>query len=163
MANDILQKSVTPVVFTWGTSDVNLESLANGDACCSAPVTDASPSIRRYIIAADILVNTSSAPTDNNLIKFYLARIIDGRADGNVSASVSAEYTSDADVEYIERSCQLVHALSVADTANITYTTSFIVEDPGIAWTLIVVNNTGQALAASGHEINHVATNPEIQ
>ena len=164
MVSDTLQKSGSPTAFTWGSADDLLENLANGDAVSSDPITDASPSIRRYLISASIAVHVDSAPNANSLIKFYLSRIVDGKADGGISTSVSEEHTEAADVNYIERSCQFVQPISVAATVNITYTTSFVIEDPGIAWALIIVNNTGQALGADGtHEVNYVTLNPEAQ
>lgn len=154
MANDILEILSASTAITS-----TLASLANNSARQTDQVVDASPSVPQARVFYRIRTGTS--PTDGGVIEFYLSRADDNgteHADGNTGAS-DAAFSGNVD------ELELVHVQIVKNTSDTDYRGSFLINDPGTDWRLVVLNKTGVALNSTGgnHYIRYRAENMQIQ
>jgi hypothetical protein len=162
MPNEIQSKYSTPTAsFT-----ITLNSLVDGDGRQSTAVTpglNVAPQVR---ISGNIV--TGAAPTVNTLVEFYIARGDDAASqiyDGDCGA-VDAGWGVIATVDQPTQTTPMVEfvfALVVTATANNPYEFSFMVNNPGPDWVLIVMNQTGDALNAANNVMQYRYVTPEIQ
>lgn len=156
MTNNILQSIGTSTAFT-----ITLDSLADGAGRVSAPITDGSPSVSKYMIFACSAIG-ASAPDAGSLIKFYLVRADDASSEHR-DGGVGAGDTAISNLSRFEKQAQLVHVQVVEATDTVVYKCSFVIEDPGTDWQIAVVNHTGQALASSGSYVRYRTVIDQIQ
>lgn len=150
---DILTIAASP-----GTVTITLASLADGAARQSTQITDASPSIPEYTVAAKITTGTS--PTAGGRLEVYLARSDDGSPeirDGGTG-------TSDAAYSGTKDELELLRIVRVDGTSDQAYQFSMIVRNPGTDFVIVVVNETGVALNSTGgnHAVREVAQNQQV-
>ena len=145
MANLINSAYGTATAFT-----ITLDSLADAGERQSTQVTDvAGPQVR---IWATIV--TDSSADANSLVEFYLART-DGTIQAGGGGASDAAWTGD------KNSVQFIGAL-VVQAGAATYKTSYLVDDPGPSFHVIVSNETSDALG-SGCSMRYRSITPEVQ
>lgn len=154
MANEILSKYGSSTAITC-----TIASLANGSARQSDQVTDASPSAPK--VAVYYYITTGTSPTASSVIEFYISRADDNgteHADGATGTS-DAAYSGDLNT------LQFVKNQIVTSTSDTGYKGSFIVDEPGTDWRVVIKNSTGAALnATSGnHWLRYRSIIPEVQ
>ena len=139
------------ITLNANVTDTNAQASASVDA--ATPLTPVAPQVEFFYS-----ITTSGTPDDNSLIEFYFAR-----SDGTIRDGGLAGSDALLGVDATPKSqLQFVHAQVVSNTAA-TYAGSFIVDNPGPSWQLVVTNETGEALAASPHDINYRYISPEVQ
>jgi hypothetical protein len=163
MANEVLTK--------YGASaalDIpDLPGLAVGHMCWSAPVTDASPSMPKVMIHYKIVAH-STAPAAGGTVEFYLSRGDDNGTEVRDMGELGTltdhgTVVEGASVSRAVTCLQLVGLLVIDGTADVVYTGSFIIDEPGTDWNLVVRNNMSQQVAAAGSLINYRVMCSEIQ
>ena len=153
--------SVTPVPL--GTNFVTLDGLAVAAIAWSDPIANASPAAPRVLVHYRIKMN-ASAPAANGTIQFLLARydgtIRDHSDIGTMTATGST--TTAAAVIRAVANLQLLKSEVVDATAAAVYEGSFIIEDPGTSWQLLIYNGTSQAFNAtsSPHLVEYQTITP---
>lgn len=154
MPNDILSQIDASAALT-----ITLGSLANGSGRVSAAVSNASPSKPRVILFAQIELGTS--PNSNSLVDLYLIR---GDA---ASPNIQDDNAGTSDAAFNVLNAQLIGSLRAgasAATGDILRG-SFVIDEPGLLWSIGVVNRSGVALDATNgnHVLRYNYVNPEIQ
>lgn len=117
--------------------------------------TDDAQMIRIYF-----KVTTGTSPTANKSIQFYLIT-----ADDPSSPNVITDGAGTADAGLTVVSAQQVYVVQTTSTSNQTYQDSFLIRNPGMAWAIAVVHDTGVNLNSTGsnHAIRYVKENVEVQ
>ena len=145
MANLINSSYGSATAFT-----ITLDSNGDGVGQQSTQVTDvAGPQVRVW--ATIVTVAGSDA---NTLVEFYIART-DGTiqaGSGGASNAVWANHKSEV---------QLVHCLVVDGDVG-TFKCSFLIDDPGPSFHIIVFNETGDDLG-TGCSMRYRSITPEVQ
>lgn len=138
---------------------ISLASLASSTAGVgrqSTIVDNTTDKWQRIHLYAKVTVGTT--PTANRSIRFYLIKTDnDAYSTDNAGAS-DAGITID--------NARYIGAIFVdATTSNVAYYGDFEIENPGPKWGIIVVQDTGVALHATGgnHVISWIGDNPEVQ
>jgi len=154
MANEILDKYGAATALT-----ITLASLGDGSGRQAAQVTDASPSAKKVRVWAKVTTGTS--PTANQTIEFYVSRADDDAtelAPGSTGTSDAAYSNTKSELEFLD-------AITVTGTSDATYIKSFVIEEPGTDWRLVVFNESGDALNSTGsnHEIVYRSVIDEVQ
>ena len=168
MANEIHAKYAAVATLTiepHKDADDNTTGLEDEEGRCSAVVTGGTaPQIRFYY-----KVTTANTPTTNSLIECYLARGSTGATDlvaggGDGVADVSDGLSTTA-APLMKKQTQFVHAQVTTGTSGDTYTGSFLVDDPGPDWRLVIVNETGATFdtTAGNHVVQYRYITPEVQ
>lgn len=149
----------TEISDSYGTSTaltISLGGLTDGSMRQSAQVTHSTvpPAVAVYY-----QITTASATVDE-IIEFFLARADDDgteHRDGDTGTTDAAFAGNKGDLIK-------VHAVAV-HTASGIHTGSFIVEDPGPDWVLVVANESGASLNATGsnHYVRYRTITPESQ
>ena len=145
MASAILSQIAASASLT-----ISLASIADGSGRVSAGVSNPSPSYPRIILFAKIKLGTS--PNSNAIIELYLIR---GDAS---SPAIQDDNAGTADAAYTALNAQLIGTLRSAAAAATgdVLRGSFIIEEPGLYWSIGVKNRTGVALDATNG--NHALT-----
>lgn len=154
MPSEILSKYGSFTALT-----ITLASLADGGGRQATAVTGASPVAQKVRIWAK--VTTGTTPTVNSTIQFFISR-----ADDDASELASgATGVSDAAYSNTKPELDWVESIQVTATSDKTYIKEFIIDDPGTDWRLVVFNETGAALNATGsnHEIGYRTVTKEGQ
>ena len=164
MPSNIDSQYTAPVALVFGSGNTHLTSLGDTDgAACDA--IDASGA-GALIVAPQVeilykITTGSVAPTDNTLIEFYFGRAksIAG-ADFATGSASGAEHTSPQ-----KSQLQFVHAQVVGTATATSYQGSFIVDNPGPFWQLLIVNEIGQDLDSTdtNQVVNYRYISPEVQ
>lgn len=154
MPNEILDKQGSFSALT-----ITLASLADGSGRQATQVTDTSPSVEWARVFAKVTTGTS--PTADSAIEFYISRADD---DGTELSSGSTG-ASDAAYSNTKSELEFVNAVKVSGTSDTTYVCEFLVYKPGSDWRLVVFNETGSSLNATGsnHEIGYRTVTDEVQ
>lgn len=166
-AGDVLHAYGAAAALDFDTAGATLKNLANLAVGWSAPVTDASPCPDRVMVHASIKVH-SSAPTAGGSIEFYLLRADDHATeirDGDTITSTDhGTNATAAVVARLRQNLGLVGLIIVDATADVVYQKSFVINDPGTDWVLLVYNGTGQVLANedSVHVVHYRSIMPQI-
>lgn len=139
---------------------ITLASLANNSAQQAAQVAPGLTAPPRVMVHYKIRTGTS--PTDNAPIEFYVSRADD---DATTEHADGGTGTADAAFSGNTDTLQLVHSQPVKNTSDTDYKGSFIIDEPGPDWRLVVLNKTGAALNATGsnHYIRYQSVTPEVQ
>jgi hypothetical protein len=152
--NDILMEygASTPLPCT-------LASLGNGSARQAAQVLDASPCAARVRVYYKLTTGTS--PTSGSLIEFYLSRADDDASEHADGATGTGDAAYSGNVDQLE----LVHTQPVTNASDTAYLGSFVLDDPGPDWRLVVKNATGVALnsTSGNHYLRYRAVSFEAQ
>jgi hypothetical protein len=164
MANEVLTKYGASTALDFSTL---LNSLAAGSIVWSAPVTDASPSMPRVMIHYQITAH-STAPAAGGTVEFYLSRADDNATevrDGSDLGTLTdhEDNATAANVARARQNLQLVGMMVCSNDANIVYTGSFVIDEPGTDWNLVVYNGMSQICAAAGNLVNYRVMCSEIQ
>ena len=173
MANEILSKYSASAALDFDGASTNscINSLANGAVAWCAPVTDASPCPPQVMLHSWIHVHTT-APTAGGTVEFYLLRADDNATeirDGEAIAATTDHgiYGTAAGVARLRTEAEFIGAIVVDAVTDITYRKSFVVNDPGTDWNIMIHNNTGQILRAqsdaTGSGVNWRSMIPEVQ
>tara|TARA_Y100000590_G_scaffold134233_1_gene153561 strand:- start:2446 stop:2922 length:477 start_codon:yes stop_codon:yes gene_type:complete len=158
MANEIQSKFGTPTALDFST---DLDGLLDQKAVKCADITAAgnvAPQVRIFGT-----ITTSASADANSLVEFYFARG-DGTIQAGGDTTAGAQLwngTGTGD----KNTVQFVHALVVQDGGTSTgpFSFSFLVDDPGPDWHLIVANETSDALHTSGNSVRYRYITPEVQ
>lgn len=163
MANEVHQKiDVALADFDFDANFDEIDSVADGDLVWSAPVTSCED-CERVQVLAEITVGT---PTKGNTIEFYVGRNFNSKYQGTDDDTFSdhGEATDSDDVYAILGALGPHVGLCVCDDEAATvYTVSFDIWYPTDSFNLFVYNNTGDAFAASGHDVAYRGWLPELQ
>jgi len=173
LPNEILSKFSASAALDFDGASTNacINSLAAAAVCWCAPVTDASPCPPAIMLHAWIHVH-STAPTANGTVEFYLLRADDNATeirDGEAIAVTTDHgiYTTAAGVARLRNEAEFIGAIVVDATTDITYQKSFVVNEPGTDWNVMIYNGTGQIFRAqsgsTGSGINWRSIIPEVQ
>ena len=129
---------------------ITLDALADtGERQSTQVTTVTGPQVRIWAT----IVTDSSADV-NSLVEFYIART-DGTIQTGGGGASDAAWTGD------KNTVQFVHAL-VVQAGAATYKCSFLVDDPGPSFHVIVSNETSAALG-SGCSMRYRSITPEVQ
>jgi hypothetical protein len=144
MANEILQKQDTSIVWSTGTSQlINLGSLANGDGRAGAEYDFGATFASRVRIQADLDFN--AAPTAGNTVDIYWSSSINGTDyDGECTGS-DAAYDSEDDMKRLH----YVGSLVASNDTN-PHIQSWVFYLPARYGLPVVSNQSGQALTSTG-------------
>jgi len=152
----------------FGADNVVLDALAAGAVAWCAPVVDASPCPSAIMIHFSIKV-CHTAPTAGGTIEFYLSRGDDHASeirDHGYLGTLTDHGTSTtaADIARLRLNGP-AKTVPIDATIDIVYTGSFIVDEPGTDWNLIIYNGTGQTLNATANQscVHWRAVTPDIQ
>ena len=142
--------------------DFDASDAANGlpdaENRCSALVTGGTaPQVRVFY-----KVTTANTPTTNTLIEFYLSVGSTGATDLVTAGGTDV----DGNIASFDKNQALfLHAQVTTGTSGASYIGSFVFDNPGDDWRLIVVNETGAALSSTqaDHDIQYRTITPEVQ
>jgi hypothetical protein len=104
-------------------------------------------------------VTTGTSPTNNRTINFYFIT-----ADAPTSPNIITDGAGTTDAGLTVQSAPLVHSITTLDTSDKTYQGSFLIRNPGKAWAICVVHDTGVALNATGsnHLLRYIYENQVV-
>jgi len=161
MANEIHAKLGAIATLTI-RPDFDASDLANGlpdtENRCSTVVTGGTaPQVRVFY-----KVTTANTPTTNTLIEFYLSVGSTGATDLVTAGGTDV----DGNIASFDKNQALfLHAQVTTGTSGASYIGSFVFDNPGDDWRLIVVNETGAALSSTqaDHVIQYRTITPEVQ
>ena len=154
MASEILSKYGGLVNLTH----TELADLANTNGMSCLSVATASPVPPQVEINYEIVCQGASLVA-NSLIEFYLGRSDGAIADGDLDGADKDLGAAPTEVAEL----QFVHAQVIRAVNPSTYRGSFVVDNPGTSWQLVIVNNTGDAFDSTGHDVNCRTIAPEVQ
>lgn len=160
MANDILSQIDASVALT-----ISLASITEGNGRVSTAVSNASPSKPRIIIFAQITMGTN--PVANSIVELYLIR--GDAASPNIQDDNHGTGTPNgtSDDAFTAMNAQIIGTLRNSGTpaTGDVLRGSFIVDEPGLLWSIGVKNRSGVTLNGTGsnHVIRYSFVNPEIQ
>jgi len=149
-----------PITANFGSSTaltITLASLASSTAGVGRQsnlvdnTTDLGQMIRVYF-----KITTGTSPTDNKTINFYLIT-----ADAPSSANIITDGAGTTDASLTIQSAPLVQSITTLSTSDKTYQGSFLIRNPGKAWAICVVHDTGANLNATGsnHSLRYIYEN----
>lgn len=153
MANDILSQIDASAALT-----ISLASIATNAGRVSTAIGNASPSKPRVLIFAQIKMGTG--PNANGTVELYLIR---GDA---ASPNIQDDNAGAVDAAYTAVNAQFIGTLRNPDaTTGNVLRGSFVVDEPGLLWSIGVKNLSGVALDATGsnHVVRYQYVNPEVQ
>jgi len=168
MANEILTKFGASTALDFGPAASVFKNLADGSICWCAPVVDASPSAPQVMLHAWIKVH-STAPTAGGTIEFYLIRADDNGTEIRDGDTINTADHGTNDTAAVVTRCrneaEFIGAIVVDVTVSIVYHKSFVIDNPGTDWNVMVYQKTGQVLANedSVHGVNWRSMIPEVQ
>ena len=169
MASEIKSKYGSSTDLDFGSSFADLDGLANGSVAWCAPITPGTPCPPKINVHGQIKVS-SSAPATGAVVEFYLLRGDDNASelrDGADLGTLTAPGTMStaATIARARGNMALIHVIQVSTDTSAVYNFSFIVEDPGTDWQILVYNGTGQSLNAtsSPHKVRYRTITPESQ
>lgn len=155
--NAVLPKFDTEANFT--ITAASLASSTNGAGRQSTLIDNTTTRYKRVRVVCKCALNTTSAAIANTAVFVHLLRGDKAGTpirDDNAGASDAALTVVNAD---------LLGVLNVKSTpapGDVLYK-EFIFEDPGPEFGIAIWQNTGQALAASGHQFSYIGEYDEIQ
>jgi hypothetical protein len=169
MPSNIDSQYTGPVALAFGSSNTELDGLADtsGASCDAIDVSGAVnppvPTPPQVEILYKIKTGTTT-PSGNTVVEFYFARAksITG-TDFATQNALAATFTTG---NLMKSMLQFVHAQVVDTTASKEYFGSFIVDNPGPFWQLIIVNEMGNSAGfATGnvHDVSYRYISPEVQ
>ena len=116
---------------------ITLASITDGNGRISTQVDNSGTWAPRVLMS--VLLKTGAvAPTAGSLYKFYLIR------DDGVGIVDEGLGAADAAVATEPENAHLVGTVTVTATADKSYRSSFLIEDPGYKWSVVFWNATGQ-------------------
>ncbi len=158
MANEIKSKfgALTAITLDFTPGGAGLAASTGRQ---TAEVDNTANRYGRIILFASVQLGTS--PTANSLFEYYLFRADNDGTEHRDDAAAAAEGT------LTPLNAQLIGVLK-ADSAGTTdqiLKGSFVIDEPGPSWGIIVYNRTGVALKNSdtNNWLRYIGVNPEIQ
>src|SRR5581483_3838746 len=151
MSSNILAAQQTVTSFT-----ITLVSLANGAGRQSSMVDNSSTKCRRAIVYI-IIKSGGTGPNAGTFCNVYLLR-----GDNPASSAYRTDGAGASDAAITIANALPLGAIQVSNTANALFYGEFdtgdVTTDLGPEWGIAIVNNSGQALNASGHvaEYNYI-------
>lgn len=153
--NDILSQYDASTALT-----ISLASIATGAGRVSTAVSNASPSKPRVRIYAQIKMGTS--PVANSNVEVYLIR-----GDVSSSPNIQDDNAGVSDAAYTALNAQLIGTLrnAASPATGDVLRGSFTVDEPGLIWSIGIMNKSGVNLDSTGgnHVIRYTYINPEVQ
>jgi hypothetical protein len=132
-------------------SDSNLASLANAAACAIGQVDNHSAGNCGYLVDFTI-VGASSGVSATGTVVFYLIQA--PNVSGSPGTYTDGISVTGASVAGAIKNARLVYVANL-NANSLTINDCFLlpVPDPGAFWSLVILNSSGAALAASGHSV----------
>lgn len=148
---------ITSVFTATSALTITLASLATSTTGVGRQSTFIDNSSNLFqIIRVYYKVTTGTSPTANKSIQFYLLT-----QDTASSPNIVTDGAGASDAGLTIQSAPLVHVIQTLNTSDKTYQGSFLIRNPGIAWGIAVVHDTGVNLNSTGsnHAIRFVGEN----
>jgi len=149
----------TPITAKHGVTTlmtITLASLATSVAGVGRQSTLINNSDAGQMVRVYFKVTTGTTPTVNKVIQFYLLT-----ADTTSSPNISTDAAGSTDAALTVATAQIVNIVQVTATSNVTYQGSFLLRNPGVAWGIAIVHDTGVNLnaTAGNHSMYYVTEN----
>jgi hypothetical protein len=156
MASEILSNYAASTI-----AHTSLNALPAGDGAGLAKVTSASPTKCPPQVEIFYQITTDTGALANELIEFYIGRADATTRDGNM---LGTDIVLGAGVAVPASQLQFVHAQVLGAVPVAAYRGSFIVDNPGPDWQLLIQNaTTGDLGVSAGHAITYRTISPEVQ
>lgn len=154
MSNLIRAEHGTPTALTITLASLATSTSGVGRQSNLVDNTDLAQFIRIYF-----KVTTGTSPTANKSIQFYL---ITADAPSAPTIITDGAGTSDAGITIV--TAKLVNVVQTTSTSNQAYQDSFLIRNPGRAFAIAVVHDTGANLhaTAGNHVIEYMSEDQTI-
>lgn len=154
MANEIQSKYSAPAALTISVASLADSSEGVGRQCTL--VTDSGAGYAR--IHLNIKLKLGTSPTGNRYIYVYAIR-------GDGTRRTDGAGASDAALTVLSAECLGAMPNKASPATGDVLQKDFILENPGLEWGIVIVNNTGVPLdsTAGNHECYWYGVLPEVQ
>jgi hypothetical protein len=150
----------------FDTNGAAIKNIANGGVAWCKPITKTTPCYPRVQVFYQIKTH-STAPTAGGTIEFYVLRN-DGTLQGCADLGTLTDHgtsTTAANIARLRSNFRPSKVAVVDANTSVIYTGSFMVDEPGTNWQIVVYNGTGQVLANedSVHIVEYRTLEDDIQ